>query len=117
MKALIVFCSALLISLPVAAQPKEDKTGAQPGAGAKGTETTTQGTKDAGLTGKVKSALAADVGLKTLTGIDVDSDAGVVTLKGRVDSNDTKKRAEQVAKKVSGVTKVKNELKVEAKKG
>jgi len=36
----------------------------------------------------------------------------VVTLKGRVDSEDTKKRAEAVAKKVSGVTAVKNELQV-----
>ena len=41
---------------------------------------------DTALTGKVKSALAADVGLKTVTSIDVDSDkGGVVTLKGKVD--------------------------------
>ena len=44
--------------------------------------------------------------------INVDSDKGVVTLKGRVDSEDTKKRAEAVAKKVSGVTAVKNDLQV-----
>ena len=42
----------------------------------------------------------------------IDSDKGVVTLKGRVDSEDTKKRAEAVAKKVSGVTAVKNDLQV-----
>jgi osmotically-inducible protein OsmY len=64
------------------------------------------------LTGKVKSALAADVGLKTVTGIDVDSDKGVVTLKGKVDTADQKKRAETVAKKVSGVKSVKNQLTV-----
>jgi len=53
------------------------------------------------------------VGLKTVTGINVDTDnGGVVTLKGKVDSADMKKRAEQVAKKVSGVKSVKNELQV-----
>jgi osmotically-inducible protein OsmY len=66
-------------------------------------------TKNAALTGKVKSALAADVGLKTVK-IDVDSEGGVVTLKGNVDSLDTKRRAEATAKKVSGVTEVHNEL-------
>jgi osmotically-inducible protein OsmY len=64
------------------------------------------------LTGKVKSALAADVGLKTLTGIDVDSDKGIVTLKGKVDTADQKKRAGMVAKKVGGVKSVKNQLTV-----
>ena len=68
---------------------------------------------DTTLTGKVKSALAADVGLKTVTSINVDSEAGgVVTLKGKVDSADVKKRAEAVAKKVSGVKSVKNQLEV-----
>ena len=68
------------------------------------------------LTTKVKSALAADVGLKTVTGIDVDSADGVVTLKGKVSSADHKKRAEAVAKKVDGVKSVKNQLKVEEPK-
>ena len=68
---------------------------------------------DTTLTGKVKSALAADVGLKTITSINVDSEAGgVVTLKGKVDTADQKKRAEAVAKKVSGVKSVKNQLTV-----
>ena len=53
-----------------------------------------------------------DVGLKTMYRINVDSDKGVVTLKGRVDSEDTKRRAEAVAKRVSGVSAVKNELQV-----
>jgi hyperosmotically inducible protein len=65
---------------------------------------------DTTVTGKVKSALAADVGLKTVR-INVDSDdAGVVTLKGNVDSADTRQRAEATARKVSGVTEVRNEL-------
>lgn len=68
---------------------------------------------DSSVTAKVKSALAADVGLKTVTGIEVDTDAGgIVTLKGKVDSADVKKRAEAVAKKVSGVKSVKNQIQV-----
>jgi hyperosmotically inducible periplasmic protein len=69
----------------------------------------------AALTTKVKSALAADAGMRTMTSIDVDSADGVVTLKGRVDSADAKKKAEAIAKKVDGVKRVKNELKVEKK--
>ena len=69
----------------------------------------------AALTTKVKTALASDVGMKTMTNIDVDSADGVVTLKGKVDSRDTKKRVEAAAKKVDGVKRVKNELRVEKK--
>ena len=50
---------------------------------------------NATLTTKVKTALASDVGMKTMTNIDVDSNNGVVTLKGRVDSADAKKKAEE----------------------
>ena len=85
-----------------------------------GTSSSTSGIKetthDATLTTKVKSALAADVGLRTLTGISVDSDGSTVTLKGSVDTDTNKRRAEQVARGVSGVGSVKNELTVEAKK-
>lgn len=70
---------------------------------------------NATLTGKVKSALASDAGAKTMTNINVDSNNGVVTLKGRVDSADLKKKAGDIAKKVEGVKSVKNELKVEKK--
>ena len=54
-------------------------------------------------------AAAQDVGLKTMK-IDVDSEQGVVTLKGNVDSEDTRRRAEATARKVSGVTQVRNQL-------
>jgi hyperosmotically inducible periplasmic protein len=70
---------------------------------------------NATLTTKVKSALASDVGAKTMTNINVDSNNGVVTLKGRVDTADAKKKAGDIAKKVDGVKSVKNELKVEKK--
>jgi osmotically-inducible protein OsmY len=52
-----------------------------------------------------------------MTNIDVDSDNGVVTLKGKVDTAEAKKKAEEIARKVDGVKSVKNELTVEAKKG
>jgi hyperosmotically inducible periplasmic protein len=70
------------------------------------------------LTSAVKSALAADAGLKMLK-INVDSDAatGKVTLKGRVKSEEEKNRAEAVAKKVEGVKTVENRLTVQATKG
>jgi hyperosmotically inducible protein len=70
-----------------------------------------QDTKNAALTAKVKSALAADVGLRTLK-IDVDSMGNTVTLKGAVDSAETRRRAEEVARKVDGVATVRNELTV-----
>ena len=73
---------------------------------------TKQDVSNAGLTGKVKTALATDVGLGTIMAIDVDSDNGVVTLKGHVDSAEAKSRAEAVAKKVDGVSSVKNQLEV-----
>ena len=75
----------------------------------------TSTTAGAALTTKVKTALANDAGMKTMTNIDVDSKDGVVTLKGKVDSADLKKKAGDIAKKVSGVKSVKNELKVEKK--
>jgi hyperosmotically inducible protein len=82
---------------------------------AKNRETVSRGTSNAALTTKVKTALASDAGAKTMTNIDVDSNNGVVTLKGKVDSADMKKKASDIAKKVDGVKSVKNELKVEKK--
>jgi len=69
----------------------------------------------AALTTKVKTALASDAGLRTMTSIDVDSADGVVTLKGKVDSADAKKKAGEIATKVDGVKSVKNQLRVEKK--
>jgi hyperosmotically inducible protein len=66
------------------------------------------------LTTKVKTALASDAGLRTLTDINVDSVDGVVTLRGKVDSAEMKKKVEAAAKKVEGVKSVKNQLRVEA---
>jgi osmotically-inducible protein OsmY len=64
---------------------------------------------NAALTTKVKAALLADELVKG-TQINVDSDNGVVTLSGAVDSAAHMQKAEQVAKGVSGVTRVQNNL-------
>ena len=90
MKKLIAIVAASLISLPVLAQ------------------------SDAGLDAKVRGAIAKDVGMKMLL-INVDVDKGVVTLKGKVDSEESKRKAESVARKVEGVKAVHNELQVEKK--
>src|SRR5262245_51723672 len=64
---------------------------------------------DATLTNRVKSAITADSSLKSLT-INVDTMAGVVTLKGTADSQANRQKAEQIASAVDGVRTVKNEL-------
>jgi hyperosmotically inducible protein len=79
-------------------------------------ERVSRGASNAALTTKVKTALASDVGMRTVTSIDVDSNEGVVTLKGKVDSAEAKKKAGEIAKKVEGVKSVKNQLRVEAPK-
>jgi len=83
---------------------------------AKNRETVSRGASNAALTTKVKTALASDVGMRTMTGINVDSNQGVVTLKGKVDTAEAKKKAEAIAKQVDGVKSVKNQLRVEAAK-
>jgi hyperosmotically inducible periplasmic protein len=142
MKAIAIVVSALFIAAPAFAQDKADKSSTRepsvnpnPNTGSQSTpraNPSASGTdsprvptaedrannrsavSDATLTGKVKAALATDVGLKTVTRIDVDSDdkSGIVTLKGKVENAEQKKRAEAVAKKVSGVKSVKNQLTV-----
>jgi hyperosmotically inducible protein len=121
-KALAVLIPALFLSTAALAQSstaprdpatREPSTEAAPNDAKGGGSVTREDMSDAAITAKVKSALAADVGLKTVTGIHVDTDnGGVVTLKGKVDSADIKKHAEQVARKVNGVKSVKNELQV-----
>lgn len=71
-------------------------------------------TDDAAIDAKVRGAMAADVGMKTLK-INVDVDKGVVTLKGKVDSEETKRKAAETARQVNGVKSVNNQLEVERK--
>jgi osmotically-inducible protein OsmY len=53
--------------------------------------------------------VGAEPDLKTVS-INVDSSGGVITLKGTTDSQDKRKKAEQVAENVAGVRSVRNEM-------
>lgn len=64
---------------------------------------------DAEITTKVKAAIFAEPGLKTLQ-ISVDTVKGVVTLSGSVDSQSNSDRAKALAGAVAGVKDVENRL-------
>ncbi len=62
---------------------------------------------------QVRRKLTADRDVKG-GGIDVEVKDGVVTLRGKVREEKQKKKAERITRKVKGVTRVVNELIVEA---
>jgi len=64
------------------------------------------------ITATVKTELAKDVRLGTLTGIEVNTTQGVVTLAGKVHSSEEKALVEQNVRSVQGVVKVNNELQI-----
>ena len=68
---------------------------------------------DATITTKVKAAVLAEPGLKTLQ-INVDTKDGRVTLAGTVDNAELKQRATQVAQSVEGVKSVSDQLTVKS---
>jgi len=80
-----------------AATPKQQSTG--------------QYIDDSVITTKVKAAVFDDATLKTLQ-ITVETYKGVVQLSGFVDSAQSAARAGEVARRVEGVTEVKNDLRV-----
>ncbi len=64
---------------------------------------------DTAITAKVKSAMIAEPGLKSMQ-IDVDTKGAVVTLSGTVDSAAQKEKARAIAQGVSGVQSVVDHL-------
>jgi len=82
---------------------------------AKGAEHAYHGTatavRDTKITAKVKAALHEDSATEH-SDIDVSTTAGVVTLKGKVDSMDAATYAGKLALKTEGVKDVRNELEV-----
>lgn len=68
---------------------------------------------DAALTTKVKTALMAEPGLRSLE-INVDTRDNIVTLNGTVDSQEKKQRAMQIAQRVEGVKSVSDNLVVKS---
>jgi hyperosmotically inducible protein len=71
------------------------------------------GVSDSWLTAKAKIALFADERVKGRQ-VNVETNNGVVALRGKVDSAEAKSAAESIAKGVDGVRSVKNELQVVA---
>jgi hyperosmotically inducible protein len=116
-KALAVLIPSLFLATSALAQSDKSSTDKMHTPTAQDRSNNREAVSDTAITGKVKSALAADVGLKTMTNVHVETDNnGVVMLKGQVASADQKKHAGDVAKKVNGVKSVKNELTVASKK-
>jgi osmotically-inducible protein OsmY len=75
--------------------------------------TQTAGTQvdDASITAAVKAKLAADGDINPFN-IDVDTNEGVVTLQGRVEKEEARTKAEQLARETDGVRRVINLVKV-----
>jgi hyperosmotically inducible protein len=67
---------------------------------------------DLQIMAQVKSKLASDVGVSSVTNISVNSTNGVVTLSGQVNSPDVKAKAETVATSVPKVVRVVDTLQV-----
>jgi hyperosmotically inducible periplasmic protein len=68
---------------------------------------------DAAITTALKTKLVADRA-KNLIAVNVDTEHGVVRLKGTVPTDRDKMEAERLARATKGVVDVKNDLKVEA---
>lgn len=108
MKTLRTLCAAVLVavSLPVAltaCAPSETR------------RTAGEVVDDASITTRVKAALAADEVAKAHQ-VDVDTREGVVQLSGFVESQRVADRAVEVARKVSGVKSVKNDMRLRSSK-
>lgn len=70
---------------------------------------------DSTVTARVKANLVGDK-VANLTRVDVDTTNQIVSLTGIVESSEQKQRAEQLARQVSGVKGVKNNLQIQTKK-
>lgn len=75
------------------------------------TQSPGQQVDDAALTAQVKAKLTADPDINPFN-IDVDTDAGVVTLRGVVEDSEAKAEAGRLARNTSGVVSVRNEITV-----
>jgi osmotically-inducible protein OsmY len=71
-------------------------------------------TDDAGIKTRIKAKLARDVGVATITAVEVNVTNGVVTLAGPVSSEQDRQRIEAAARSVEGVVSVTNNLQVTA---
>jgi osmotically-inducible protein OsmY len=70
---------------------------------------------DLQITAQVKSKLATDIGVSSITNISLNSTNGVVTLSGQVNSPEVKAKAEASAQSVANVVRVVDALQVTPK--
>jgi osmotically-inducible protein OsmY len=87
----------------------EKNMSAEPKAGAPTDAAGAKPDADAALSGRVKAAIDAAPGLNNMP-MDVRAADSRVTLYGTADSDEQRRKAEQVAARVPGVKSVKNEL-------
>jgi len=92
-----VVCLALVLALSLTACSTTKSVGTQ--------------VDDAAITAKVKAKLTADAEINPFN-VDVDTNEGVVTLQGRVKTQSTRIKAEQLARDTEGVKRVINLVKV-----
>ncbi|HET9922722.1 MAG TPA: BON domain-containing protein [Methylomirabilota bacterium] len=105
--------SALLAATPFAAGAAESKMDEAKDKAKSATEGAKTAVSDSWITSKTKIALFADERVKGRE-VSVDTQKGVVHLRGKVDSDEAKSAAADVAKNVEGVQSVKNDLQVVA---
>jgi hyperosmotically inducible periplasmic protein len=105
--------SALLAATPFAAGAAESKMDELKDKAKSATEGAKTAVSDSWITSKTKIALFADERVKGRE-VSVDTQKGVVHLRGKVDSDEAKSAAADIAKNVEGVQSVKNDLQVVA---
>lgn len=110
--------AAALVAVGIALTPAfaADKAMEAPSKPEKAASAVKENVSDAAITAKIKAEFAKDKQVSALN-INVDTDKkGAVTLKGTAKSKEEAAKAESIAKGVSGVTSVKNEIKMTASK-
>jgi osmotically-inducible protein OsmY len=115
MKSEIAAAVAALSLLLVPVAHSAEKKDAPPSKVDKAVEKTKEVIDDATITTKIKAEYAKDKAVSAMK-IHVDTDKGVVKLTGTAKSKDEAAKAEEIAKKVNGVTSVKNDITVASSK-
>jgi hyperosmotically inducible protein len=109
----VTIFGALVAAAPFAAQAQQSTTDKMMDKTKSATEEATTAVSDSWITSKTKIALYSDERVKG-TQVSVDTKNGVVHLRGKVDSNEAKAAAADVAKGIEGAKSVKNDLQVVA---
>jgi hyperosmotically inducible protein len=113
---LTIACGAVLLNVACVGSENENAANRNAGANANanantGARAKSNGFNDARINLEVKLALIAD-GRTSGFATDVDTRDGTVTLSGKVDTDQAKSAADEVAKKIDGVASVNNQLQV-----